>query len=311
MMSEFNEDVTDAGPTGAPNRSMPAEFGLSMLTFVVVASMVGSGVLTTSGYTVAAVGSNSWMLILWVVGGLTAVCGALTLAELSAALPRTGGDYVYLHEAYGPMPAFLSGWVSFLIGFAAPGAVSAFGASKYLLAPLHPPGTDFVLPERLLATALVLAFAALHVSGRRGTARVQGGITAVKVILLAAFAVAGLAAGCRNTANLADLTPVQRPARGEPARFACVHLLCIHGLECGLVPGGGGPAAAACAAARDPDGNGGGAVALPGGERRVRPGVDPRRPPRPHRTARRKGRRRGSDRRADGAGSTARRWPGP
>ena len=59
----------------------------------------------------------------------------LTLAELSAALPKTGGDYVYLYEAYGPLPAFLSGWVSFLIGFAGPSAAAAFGFAKYTLAP--------------------------------------------------------------------------------------------------------------------------------------------------------------------------------
>ena len=88
--------------------AMPAEFGLAMAVCVVVASMVGTGVLMTSGYTVASVGSNQYMLMLWVVGGVTAVCGALTLAELSAAMPRTGGDYVYLHEAYGPLASALS-----------------------------------------------------------------------------------------------------------------------------------------------------------------------------------------------------------
>ena len=81
------------------------------------------------------------MLGLWVVGGVIAVCGALTLAELSAALPHTGGDYVYLYEAYGPLAAFLSGWVSFLIGFSGPCAASAFAAAKYLLAPLQLEGT--------------------------------------------------------------------------------------------------------------------------------------------------------------------------
>ena len=96
---------------------MPAEFGLAMAIFVVVASMVGVGVLTTSGYTMALVGRNQLMLGLWVVGGVIAVCGALTLAELSAALPHTGGDYVYLYEAYGPLAAFLSGWVRFLSAF--------------------------------------------------------------------------------------------------------------------------------------------------------------------------------------------------
>ena len=135
MMPEFNARpgmVTRWRPSAD---RMPAEFGLAMATFMVVASMVGTGVLTTSGYTVASVGSNQWMLLLWVVGGVTAVCGALTLAELSAALPRTGGDYVYLYEAYGPLPAFLSGWVSFVIGFAGPGAASAFSSAKYLLKP--------------------------------------------------------------------------------------------------------------------------------------------------------------------------------
>ena len=99
--------------------------------------MVGTGILTTSGFTVLDVGSNQWMLLLWVLGGITAICGALTIAELSAALPKTGGDYVYLYEAYGPLPAFLSGWVSFLIGFAVPSAASAFAFAKYMLAPLR------------------------------------------------------------------------------------------------------------------------------------------------------------------------------
>src|SRR6185312_10197331 len=114
------------------------------------------------GYTVAAVGSNRWMLLLWVIGGLTAICGALTLAELSAALPRTGGDYVYLYEAYGPLPAFLSGWVSFLIGFSAPSAAAAFGAAKYLTVPLHLDEATGLLEQRGLATLELVAFALIH-----------------------------------------------------------------------------------------------------------------------------------------------------
>src|SRR6516164_9752085 len=136
-MSKSSDFVKLGDDVHPSNRPMPAEFGMATATFIVIASMVGVGVLTTSGYTVALVKSNQWMLVLWVVGGVTAVCGALTLAELSAALPKTGGDYVYLYEAYGPLPAFLSGWVSFLIGFAAPGAASAFGSAKYLVAPFH------------------------------------------------------------------------------------------------------------------------------------------------------------------------------
>jgi basic amino acid/polyamine antiporter, APA family len=209
MMSEFNTTTADEADAGAVKSTMPAEFGLATATFVVVASMVGTGVLTTSGYTMASVGSNQWMLILWVVGGLTAVCGALTLAELSAALPRTGGDYVYLHEAYGPLPAFLSGWVSFLIGFAGPGAVSAFASAKYLVTPFRGGlGMDVVRLERIIATGLILGFAAIHLAGRRQTAHVQGWITAIKLILLAGFAAAGVTAGWPNWANLRDFTLV-------------------------------------------------------------------------------------------------------
>jgi APA family basic amino acid/polyamine antiporter len=191
--------------------SMPAEFGLATATFVVVAGMVGAGVLTTSGYTVALVGSNQWMLFLWVLGGVTAVCGALTLAELSAALPRTGGDYVYLYEAFGPLPAFLSGWVSFFIGFAGPSAVSALAFAKYTLTPFQALGGQAILWERILATAAILLFAAIHVSGRRRTAKVQGWITILKLIGLGAFALSGLSLGWRNLANLDDFKPLGHP----------------------------------------------------------------------------------------------------
>jgi APA family basic amino acid/polyamine antiporter len=189
-------------------QAMPAEFGMATATFVVIASMVGVGVLTTSGYTVALVKSNQWMLLLWVLGGITALCGALTLAELSAAIPRTGGDYVYLYEAYGPLPAFLSGWVSFLIGFSAPSASAAFAAAKYALAPFLLPGPQTVLWERGLATAAILAFALIHISGRKGTAGVQGWITALKLAVLVIVVLFGLSIGWPNSANLLDRTPL-------------------------------------------------------------------------------------------------------
>ncbi|MGP0068989.1 MAG: APC family permease [Isosphaeraceae bacterium] len=208
MTSESSAGPATADSVATNGEKMPAEFGLAMATFVVVASMVGTGVLTTSGFTVASVGSNMWMLLLWVLGGITAVCGALTLAELSASMPRTGGDYIYLHEAYGPLPAFLSGWVSFVIGFAAPSAASAFGMAKYLLAPFPIPAERVMLWQRGLGTAAILIFAVIHVSGRRQTSTVQTWITAIKIALLVAFAVAGLVVGWPHTANLMDPKPL-------------------------------------------------------------------------------------------------------
>jgi APA family basic amino acid/polyamine antiporter len=177
--------------------------------------MVGAGVLTTSGYTVAAVGSNQWMLRLWVLGGITAVCGALTLCELSAAIPKTGGDYVYLYEAYGPLPAFLSGWVSFLIGFAGPSAAAAFAFAQYMLAAFPRTGSGQFLLERLLATAVMLIFAAIHISGRRQTASVQAWITVLKLLGLVIFVCAGVSTGWPNRANLADLTPLDGDLFGK------------------------------------------------------------------------------------------------
>jgi APA family basic amino acid/polyamine antiporter len=169
-------------------------------------------VLTTSGITVYLVGSNQLMLGLWVVGGVVAVCGALTVAELSAALPRSGGDYVFLYEAYGPLAAFLSGWVSFLIGFGGPIAYTAFAAAKYLLAPLRLDGATAAWAQPAVATAAILAFAAVHASGRVGTIRVQGGITVLKLVILGLLAAAGLAAGWGRWSHLHDRPPLD-PSR--------------------------------------------------------------------------------------------------
>ncbi len=189
-------------------KTMPAEFGVATATFIIVASMVGVGVLTTSGFTVFFVGSNQYMLALWVLGGVTAACGALTLCELSAALPRSGGDYVYLYESYGPLVAFLSGWVSFLIGFAAPAAAAGKGAAIYLTTPLALHGAAADISQRTLATVLILVFSLIHTSSRKHTAHVQGWITAIKLAILGLFIIAGLFAGRSNFANLADAVPI-------------------------------------------------------------------------------------------------------
>jgi basic amino acid/polyamine antiporter, APA family len=200
-------EVSAPEPIGPAIQSMPTGFGLATPTFVVVSSMVGVGVLTTSGYTVAAVGSNQLMLALWVLGGVVAVCGALTLAELAAAIPTAGGDYVYLYMAYGPLAAFLSGWVSLLIGFAAPIALSAFASASYLLAPLGLEEPMARLSRQGLATLAILAMAVVHTSGRKRSTQVHTGITLLKLGFLIVFVVAGLATGWRHADNLLDRPP--------------------------------------------------------------------------------------------------------
>jgi APA family basic amino acid/polyamine antiporter len=196
--------LSDGTPTDSPPR-----FGLATAAFVVVSSMIGTGVLTTSGFTTYFVGSNQLMLLLWVVGGVVAACGALSVAELSSAMPESGGDYVYLREAYGAPVAFLSGWVSFLIGFGGPIALSASAAAKYLLAPLGL-GESGPTAERLVATAAIVALALVHALSH-GSARVQGATTVVKVTILALLGLAGIAAGWGRWSNLADPVAIDGP----------------------------------------------------------------------------------------------------
>lgn len=203
------------GTTDEPTQTSPEAptrgFGLATTTFLVVASMVGTGVLTTSGFTVLAVESNALMLALWVVGGLVALCGALTIAELAAMLPRTGGDYVFLYEAFGPLAAFLSGWVSFLLGFGGPIAVSAYATAKYLLAPLGMGDEAGRLPQLALATALILALAGMHMLGRRSSVGLQGTTTVIKIAILGALALLGWIVGWGRWENLTDLPEFSAP----------------------------------------------------------------------------------------------------
>lgn len=196
--------MTDRPPSGRPDGNTDPAFGLATATFLVVSGMIGTGVLTTSGFTVFIVGSNQLMIALWVVGGVLAVCGALTLCELTTMLPNSGGDYVYLREAYGPLAAFLTGWVSFLIGFGAPIAASSAAAAHYLLAPAELP-ESLAGPTRVgIASVAILALTAVHCLGRRSSIVAQACMTSVKLAILVALAAAGLTAGQGRWANLAD-----------------------------------------------------------------------------------------------------------
>ena len=241
--------------------------------------MIGTGVLTTSGFTVYFVGSNQLMLVLWVVGGVLALCGALTLCELSAALPRSGGDYVFLYEAYGPLAAFLSGWVSFLIGFGGPIAASASAAAKYLLAPLRLDDASAAVAQPAVASAAIVALGVIHCLGRGSTIRAQGGMTALKIGILAMLAIAGLVAGWGRWENLArPPSTVPRPYRHH-GLVAGLHLVRLHGLERSVVPGWRGRPAAEADAPRNPAGYELGASALPCTEHGLRLGPVGRRRP--------------------------------
>jgi APA family basic amino acid/polyamine antiporter len=200
----MNMDARSSPSSAASPAVTVPQFGLATVVFVVVSSMIGTGVLTTSGFTVALVGSNELMLVLWVIGGVLAACGALTLCELAAAIPESGGEYVFLREAYGPTAGFLSGWVSFLIGFGGPIAASSAASAKYLLMPLGLDAATSAGAELGTASGIVIGLGVIHCLGRRATIRTQATMTILKIGFLVLLAAAGLVAGSGQWATLAD-----------------------------------------------------------------------------------------------------------
>ena len=161
--------------------TVAAGFSAQTATAVVIANMIGTGVFTSLGFQLVDIRSGFVLLALWAVGGLTALCGALTYAELGAALPRSGGEYNFLSRIYHPSAGFISGWVSATIGFAAPTALAAITFGTYLSS-VFP-----ILSPTLLACALVIALTAIHATTHRNSGGVQRWFTALKVLLILGF----------------------------------------------------------------------------------------------------------------------------
>jgi APA family basic amino acid/polyamine antiporter len=181
-------------------------------TFVVVASMVGTGILVSPGYGIQALESYPLLFALWGVGGVLALCGALTVAELASAMPKAGGEYVYLREAYGALPAFLAGWTSFVVGFSAPLAINAQLAARYLTTPLGLTEDAGAWLRTAVGIGLIVAVTAPNVLGHRQSAWTQGLTTLLKLGLLVTVVLAGFTLGTGSWENLA----VGRPAGEIP-----------------------------------------------------------------------------------------------
>jgi len=192
-------------------------FGLSTATYVVIASMVGTGILVSPGYMMASLNNYFAIFGLWVLGGLLALCGALCVAELAAALPRAGGEYVYLREAYGPMPAFLSGWTSFFLGFSAPLAVAGYIAALYLLTPFGLVGKETGHLVQATAAAIIVAVTLPNLIGHRQSAWTQNLTTILKLGLFAALVVMAFLFGEGQLANIAEGQSIRKVELGTAA----------------------------------------------------------------------------------------------
>jgi basic amino acid/polyamine antiporter, APA family len=180
---------------------------------LVVGSMVGTGVFTTSGLLMQLAGSRQAVLLIWALGGLVALCGAAVYAELGALMPRVGGEYVYLSRAFHPMLGFLSGWVALLAGFAAPVAAGSVAFGRYLRAAGLP------LPPGVAEVALIVACTLLHARDVVWAARLQLALTVLNLLLLLAFTafgawslLTGASSGSSSLAGAAAQGAAQSPS---------------------------------------------------------------------------------------------------
>jgi APA family basic amino acid/polyamine antiporter len=151
--------------------------------------MVGTGVFTSLGFQLLDLRSGFVLLMLWAIGGLAALCGAMTYAELGAALPRSGGEYNFLARIYHPSAGFVSGWVSATIGFAGPTALAAMTFAAYATSIMPGETSDWL--EKTLACGLVIALTIVHSSNRRSSGGLQVFFTIVKVAVIVAFCLFG------------------------------------------------------------------------------------------------------------------------
>ncbi len=170
-------------PQASP--ASPPRISLLTATCIVVANMVGTGIFTSLGFQVGDLPSGFAITFLWVIGGICAMCGALSYAELGAALPRSGGEYNFLREIYHPSLGFLAGWISGTVGFSAPVAIAARPFGTYLAEII--PGTN----PLLWAFAVVWITTAILLLDLRLGSAFQVGSTLLKIGLILVIIVTG------------------------------------------------------------------------------------------------------------------------
>ncbi|HEV3409926.1 MAG TPA: amino acid permease, partial [Chthoniobacterales bacterium] len=203
---------TAAAPDKLQEKSSQLVRGLGQLdaTMIVIGSMIGSGIFITSAESARLVGAPGWLIMAWVLAGVLTITGALCCAELAAMMPRAGGQYVFLREAYSPLFGFLFGWAIFLViqtGTIAAVAVAFakftgvlipwIATNNYLIAPIHL-GSGYAISlssEQLIAAAMILLLTWSNTRGLELGKLVQNTFTFAKTAALIGLIVIGLAFG--------------------------------------------------------------------------------------------------------------------
>jgi APA family basic amino acid/polyamine antiporter len=167
------------------SRSPRRTIGFVTASSIVIANIIGTGIFTSLGFQLADIQSGFPLLMLWIIGGITALCGALCYGELSAALPRSGGEYHFLSQIYHPALGFMAGFVSATVGFAAPIALAAMAFGKYFV------GVFGVGSPMLLSFVVVWVVTAFHLGNLQVGSAFQNLSTLVKLLLIGALIAAG------------------------------------------------------------------------------------------------------------------------
>ncbi|RMF41110.1 MAG: APC family permease [Planctomycetota bacterium] len=175
----------ESGPTAVSPRAAARGDGLGVFTLacLVVANMIGAGVFTSSGFAMAALQDPARVMLVWWVCGVWAICGAVAYGGLVRRLKLSGGEYLFLSRLVHPAVGFLAGWISVVAGFAAPIAVTAYGAAVYAIGS-SPAARPWLTPLALLVVVMATAF---HLAGLHWGAKAQNTIVVLKLVLLAAF----------------------------------------------------------------------------------------------------------------------------
>uniref|UniRef100_A0A182QT17 Amino acid permease/ SLC12A domain-containing protein n=1 Tax=Anopheles farauti TaxID=69004 RepID=A0A182QT17_9DIPT len=186
---EGKTDATGKGSDGGIE--MKKELGLMDGVAIIVGVIVGAGIFVSPKGVLRYSGSIGQAIIVWVLSGALSMVGALCYAELGTMIPKSGGDYAYIGEAFGPLPAFLYLWVALLILVPAGNAITAITFAQYLLQPLWPTCEPPYESVRLLAAVITCLLTAINCRNVKWVARVTETFTGMKVLALMVITGAG------------------------------------------------------------------------------------------------------------------------
>ncbi len=213
----------EASPRAPSAEELRRGLNLWDTTFLVLGLVLGGGIFLTPAAIARSIPSSRWIMTAWIVGGLLSIAGGLVYAELGAMMPRAGGMYLYIREAFGALPAFLYAWLAYFVILAGSDAAVAAGFAEYLSVFFPGLSTKDVLFEagglpitagQLVAVAAVLVLSATHYVGVREGSRIQGVFTLLIVLALLGLVFGGALAPSPGVAREVSPAPVSGAAFG-------------------------------------------------------------------------------------------------